>query len=537
MLISKKNLAVVSQKFVSCLEQWLGRKGGKHADFALRSQKDSPLVLGLLLVFPLSFLSIWFAIHFPTDHLKLKFGFVIPWFSTMPSVAFVKKDNGNCDPFWIETSDVKSSHSMPWTPIKDQLKTLSRIDLCNLLPSSLPSVRKDTNKDKICDILIEHWTEMVKEATMSSSPFQNGARKGSHRRGYDADDGNGGGDDNPESDEPELGDPADYGMGDFYLTVKKTYNGNSFKNYLVNGNYNIAILKAMCSQKWKINPRHQRILHDGADVFDTSSLNELGIDHTSILKLMVRGQGGAGFIPFRKPHLKREDAITYMKEEQKKAFETKPELVVPDADLPDNFRQFLHGEKSKMDDILTLKTRLGGEFMKSALRQVSLETLATIKKLFESNRGKKGEKNLTIPEKIEKRTEKQSCWHGFSGQIPSMRLSRKTVPPRLFKWFANLSVGRWDMHSFVGRGATLKMHCCWHGFFRTNFINTIVPKNCAPKSCQSLQTLGRGTCIASLAGSETKGAELLARIFQDKFHQRDCPGKPVPKTCQTVSKR
>ena len=87
---------------------------------------------------------------------------------------------------------------------------------------------------------------------------------------------------------------------------------------------------------------------------------------------------------------------------------------------------------------------------------------------------------------------------------------------------------------------------CWHRFFstavgtgfcRTNFINTIVPKNCAPKSCQSFQTLCHGTCIASLAGSETKGAELLARIFQDKFHQRDCPGKSVPKTCQTVSKR
>ena len=81
------------------------------------------------------------------------------------------------------------------------------------------------------------------------------------------------------------------------------------------------------------------------------------------------------------------------------------------------------------------------------------------------------------------------------------------------------------------------MHCCWHGFFRTNFINTIVPKNCTPKSCQSFRTRGHGTCIASLAGSETKRAELLARIFQDKFHQRDCPKKLVPKTCQTVSKR
>ena len=105
-----------------------------------------------------------------------------------------------------------------------------------------------------------------------------------------------------------------------------------------------------------------------------------------------------------------------------------------------------------------------------------------------------------------------------------MRLSPKTVRPRLFKWFAN--VGRCDMHRFTGRE-------------RTNFINTIVPKNCAPKSCQSFQTLCHGTCIASLAGSETDGAELLARIFQDKFkfHQRDCPEKSVPKTCQTVSKR
>ena len=47
-------------------------------------------------------------------------------------------------------------------------------------------------------------------------------------------------------------------------------------------------------------------------------------------------------------------------------------------------------------------------------------------------------------------TEKQSCWHGFSRQIPSMRLSRKTVRPRLyFQRYAN--IGRRDMHSFVGR--------------------------------------------------------------------------------------
>ena len=38
---------------------------------------------------------------------------------------------------------------------------------------------------------------------------------------------------------------------------------------------------------------------------------------------------------------------------------------------------------------------------------------------------------------------------GFQDKIPSMRLSRKRVHPRPFKWFAN--VRQWDMHSFVGR--------------------------------------------------------------------------------------
>ena len=108
---------------------------------------------------------------------------------------------------------------------------------------------------------------------------------------------------------------------------------------------------------------------------------------------------------------------------------------------------------------------------------------------------------------------------------------------------------------------------------------------CAQNFASGLQTLGDVTCIASLAGSDTKNAlllarvfqdkfhqydcseklcaqelpkfpnpgpwdmhsfvgrggtkraELLARIFQDKFHQRDCPEKLVLKTCQTVSKR
>ena len=37
--------------------------------------------------------------------------------------------------------------------------------------------------------------------------------------------------------------------------------------------------------------------------------------------------------------------------------------------------------------------------------------------------------------------------------------------------------------------------------------------------------LGDRTCVASLAGSDAKNAQLLARVFQDKFHQYDCSKK------------
>jgi len=70
-------------------------------------------------------------------------------------------------------------------------------------------------------------------------------------------------------------------------------------------------------------------------------------------------------------------------------------------------------------------------------------------------------------------------------------------------------------------------------FQETNFINTIVPKNCAPKTCQSFQTLGHGTCIASLAGSETKRTKLLVRIFRT-----NSINAIVPKDwCQRLLKR
>ena len=46
--------------------------------------------------------------------------------------------------------------------------------------------------------------------------------------------------------------------------------------------------------------------------------------------------------------------------------------------------------------------------------------------------------------------------------------------------------------------------------------------DCPEKLCAqefSSGLLGDRTCIASLAGSDTKNALLLARVFHDKFHQ------------------
>ena len=78
---------------------------------------------------------------------------------------------------------------------------------------------------------------------------------------------------------------------------------------------------------------------------------------------------------------------------------------------------------------------------------------------------------------------------------------------------------------------------CWHGFSLTNSINAIVPKNCAPKTFQvGLQALGDGTCIASLAGSDTKkctavGTGFSGQISSIRLFRKNV--RPRPKTCQS----
>ena len=86
-------------------------------------------------------------------------------------------------------------------------------------------------------------------------------------------------------------------------------------------------------------------------------------------------------------------------------------------------------------------------------------------------------------------------------------------------------------------GATPKCTAVGRGFSGQISSIRLFRRTVCPILAKVSKPMGHGTCIASLAVSETKRAELLARIFQDKFHQRDCPEKLVPKTSQTVSKR
>ena len=59
---------------------------------------------------------------------------------------------------------------------------------------------------------------------------------------------------------------------------------------------------------------------------------------------------------------------------------------------------------------------------------------------------------------------------------------------------------------------------------------------CAQDVSSGMQTLDHGTCVDSLVLGGTKTAELLARVFQDKFHQQDCPEKLCAQDLNNLSK-
>ena len=61
----------------------------------------------------------------------------------------------------------------------------------------------------------------------------------------------------------------------------------------------------------------------------------------------------------------------------------------------------------------------------------------------------------------------------------------------------------------------------WEGATTPNFIKIRLFRKTARPRLVKVPNPGHGTCIGSLAGCETKRAGLLAKIFQDKFYQRE----------------
>ena len=136
-----------------------------------------------------------------------------------------------------------------------------------------------------------------------------------------------------------------------------------------------------------------------------------------------------------------------------------------------------------------------------------------------------------------RRTEKQSCWHRFSGQIPSIRLSRKTVHPRLFKWFAH--VGRWDMHSFVGRGQHSKCTAVGRGFSGQISSIRLFRKTVHPRAAKVCKPWAMGHALLRWQGARLTEQNCWHAFFRTNSNSINAivPKNRVPKTCQTVSKR
>lgn len=227
--------------------------------------------------------------------------------------------------------------------------------------------------------------------------------------------------DNPsDPDDPpfDFDNEGDYGSA-FTITVQKLWGTPSFKNFEVCPHYPLHSLKAMISMEWGVKPSGQKLMMKGnpIDSSDFLSFAHLNITGGSLLQVSIRARGGAGGIPVQKGYLKRDQAFTQMKQKVREQHIPDDGLNIPNENLPQKFVEFLTEEKEKLAQISMLKSRLGDAFTRTILRQVDVETLCSLKSIFESNRSKMvGTKNLTITEKVSK------AMHLMHPQIKTMSL-------------------------------------------------------------------------------------------------------------------
>lgn len=141
------------------------------------------------------------------------------------------------------------------------------------------------------------------------------------------------------------------------------------------------------------------VYHNDMSIMDYRQMWELDMTSGSTVHFAIVGGGGVGGV--KKQYLKKDQALNQLKKFQKEKHMVSDEYDVQDNLLPEPFKEFLKVEQDKISEMLALKVRLGNGFTKSCLHHLDTETLNILKKIFQSNRGRK-ERHLSSDEKVMK---------------------------------------------------------------------------------------------------------------------------------------
>ncbi|CAJ1333168.1 unnamed protein product [Effrenium voratum] len=296
----------------------------------------------------------------------------------------------------MPTGDVVTEDTPAWTPTKQKLMELTKDELMALVPENV-DVKAKTTKGDICEFILSNWSFVINEAKACGG--KGGGEEGDKDRGRD-DGKEQKGRDNDFDDIPFPSQPDD---GDLVICVQRTFRDILFRNFTLNKDDSVATLKGLLYGAWSVPTRHQRLVFNNNDLSDTMSLNESGIEDGSVVYLFIRGVGGgfAGGIPVQKEWLNKDVAMVELKRKQTKTYTSDEKLNIPSDALPSKFVEFLDEQKSKSDELVLMKTRLGNSFIRTILKQMSNENLHTMTQIFTTNR-QRGEKNLTNEEKVVK---------------------------------------------------------------------------------------------------------------------------------------
>lgn len=147
------------------------------------------------------------------------------------------------------------------------------------------------------------------------------------------------------------------------------------------------MVKALICNEWGIDIHS--LQKSAKDLLDSSTLLMLDIEVGDVLQAVIRLTGGAN-APVQKHYLKKEQAVAKLKKETNEQRAPDVELNVDDSLLPEAFATFINAERVKVNN----PTASRSQGCVRLWRHCAASSRAT------GNRGKKGEKKLTINDKI-----------------------------------------------------------------------------------------------------------------------------------------